>query len=56
MQGTKVWWDEDTVTSSWSLSFIILVILIKPDIMFAPTNYNMHKQAERRPMSASQVK
>jgi hypothetical protein len=35
-----------TTTSSWSLVFIILIILIKSDIAFAPINNNMHKQAE----------
>jgi hypothetical protein len=38
MRGTKVWRTKDTTTSSLSLAFNILVILIKPDIMFAPIN------------------
>jgi hypothetical protein len=29
------------------LSFIILAILIKLGIVFAPINYNKHKQVER---------
>jgi hypothetical protein len=46
MQGIRVWRAKDTATSSWSLAFNVLVILIKSGIMFAPINYNMHKQAE----------
>jgi hypothetical protein len=48
--------DEDTMTSSWSLAFSILAILIKPGIMFTPINYNMHKQAEHWQKSTSEVK
>jgi hypothetical protein len=44
MHGTMVWQAKDTLTSSWSLAFIILANLIKLGIMFAPINYNMHKQ------------
>jgi hypothetical protein len=44
MQGIRVWRAKDTSTSSWSLAFIILAILIKLGIMFAPINYNMYKQ------------
>jgi hypothetical protein len=46
MQGIKVYRAKDTTTSSWSLAFIILAILIKSGIMFAPINHNMYKQAE----------
>jgi hypothetical protein len=40
MQGIKVW-QAKSVTSSWSLFFIILAILIRSGIRLAPINYNM---------------
>jgi uncharacterized membrane protein YfbV (UPF0208 family) len=43
MQDIKVWWAKNTSTSSYSLIFIILAIIIRPCIMYAPINYNMHK-------------
>jgi hypothetical protein len=51
MQGTRVLRAMDTTTSSSSLAFIILAILIKSGIMFAPINYDMHKQAEHQQSS-----
>jgi hypothetical protein len=46
MRDTKICWTKDNATSSWSLAFIILAILIKLGIKIAPINYNMHKQVE----------